>query len=66
MRTLQSAENISSRCLSSARRCLVNPSSLRRSPGRLTQSTPASPRALDAAVGDELDRFWEVRLHACA
>ena len=64
VQTLQSAENIFSRPLSSARHRPV--SSLRRSPVRLTRSTPASPRSRDAAVCDELHQFWEVGLHACA
>ena len=66
VQALQSTGNISSRSLSSARRCPVNPSSLRRSPLRLTQSTPSSPRAPIGADCDELNSFWEVRLHACA
>lgn len=66
MQTLQIAGNISPGPLSSACPRRINPSSLRLSPMRLTQSTPASPRGPDAAVCDKLDLppfFWEVRLH---
>ena len=66
VQTPQSARIISSGSLSSARHRRVNPSSLRRSPVRLTQSTPASPRAPVGVDYDELNSFWEVRLHACA
>eukprot|EP00891_Asterochloris_glomerata_P009724 jgi/Astpho2/9724/fgenesh1_pg.00149_%23_15_t len=61
-KTLQIAGNISPGPLSSACRRPINPSSLRLSPMRLTQSTPASPRGPDAAVCDKLDLppfFWE-------